>query len=133
MPAQIRNPQGVKTASVTPLPTQASQRRPDRRLQLDDVVKLMLADGLIAQEQSEELNRTGRLRRDSHPLVLVAGAKLRNRKPPHRLLHLDWLTEWLAGKLGTEYMHIDPLKIDFAAVTQVISNAYAERYRILPV
>jgi hypothetical protein len=56
-----------------------------------------------------------------------------SRRSPHRLPHLEWLTEWLAGKLGVQYMHIDPLKIDFAAVTQVISNAYAERHRILPV
>ena len=31
------------------------------------------------------------------------------------------------------YQHIDPLKIDLGAVTQTMSNAYAERYRILPV
>src|SRR5437660_417862 len=29
--------------------------------------------------------------------------------------------------------HIDPLKIDFAAVTEVMSSAYATRFRILPV
>ena len=32
-----------------------------------------------------------------------------------------------------EYLHIDPLKIDFAAVTEVMSSAYATRFRILPV
>ena len=31
------------------------------------------------------------------------------------------------------YFHIDPLKIDLGAVTATMSNAYAERYRILPV
>ena len=50
-----------------------------------------------------------------------------------RLLTLDWLVEWLAGKLGVPYLHVDPLKIDLTAVTQTMSNAYAERYRILPV
>ena len=48
-------------------------------------------------------------------------------------LTLDWLVEWLAGKLGVPYLHIDPLKIDLTAVTQSMTNAYAERYRILPV
>ncbi len=46
---------------------------------------------------------------------------------------LEWLVEWLAGKLGIPYLHIDPLKIDLGAVTATMSNAYAERYRILPV
>src|SRR5207248_10239427 len=30
-------------------------------------------------------------------------------------------------------LHIDPLKIDFAGVTEVMSSAYATRFRILPV
>src|SRR5258706_15798517 len=109
-----RSPKDGTSASVTPLPLPAAQRLPDRKLHLDDVLKLMLADGLIGTEQAEELHRSGRHGREQHPLVLIANLKLHNRKPPHRMLHLDWLTEWLAGKLGIEYMHIDPLKLDFA-------------------
>src|SRR5262245_52225197 len=86
----------------------APQRRPDRRLQLDDVVKLMLADGLITSEQGDDVVRSGRHGRDQHPVVVIANHKLHNRRPPHRILHLEWLTEWLAGKLGIEYLHIDP-------------------------
>ncbi|WP_223871642.1 GspE/PulE family protein [Candidatus Dactylopiibacterium carminicum] len=54
-------------------------------------------------------------------------------QPPHRLLHLETLTEWLAGKLEVEYFHIDPLKINFAAVTEVMTAAYAARLQVLPV
>ncbi|MEP6702118.1 MAG: GspE/PulE family protein [Betaproteobacteria bacterium] len=93
----------------------------------------MLADGIVSTEQAEDVSRAGRHGRDNHPLVVIANIKLHHRRPPNRIIHLEWLTEWLAGKLGIEYQHIDPLKIDFAAVTSVISNAYAERYRILPV
>jgi general secretion pathway protein E len=32
-----------------------------------------------------------------------------------------------------DYLHIDPLKIDFSAVTEIMSSAYATRFRILPV
>jgi general secretion pathway protein E len=32
-----------------------------------------------------------------------------------------------------EYLHIDPLKIDFTGVTEIMSSAYATRFRILPV
>jgi general secretion pathway protein E len=136
MATPTRNPHppqaGVK-ASITPLPGAHAPRRPDRRLRLEDVLKLMLADGLVAAEQADDLLQSGRHGRDIHPLVQIANLKLRNRQPPNRLLHLEWLTEWLAAKLDLQYLHIDPLKIDFAAVTAVISNAYAERYRILPV
>jgi len=43
------------------------------------------------------------------------------------------LTQWLADKATLPYLKIDPMKVDVAAVTQVISHAYAQRYRILPV
>jgi general secretion pathway protein E len=43
------------------------------------------------------------------------------------------LIQWLADKAKLPYLKIDPMKIDAAAVTQVISHAYAQRYRILPV
>src|SRR6476660_5452146 len=46
---------------------------------------------------------------------------------------LDVLSEWLAKHLGMDYLHIDPLKIDFTAVTEIMSSAYATRFRILPV
>ena len=57
----------------------------------------------------------------------------RARKPPHKPLALEPLTEWLAKRVGMEYLHIDPLKIDFSAVTEVMSIAYATRFHILPV
>ncbi|HEY5896348.1 MAG TPA: GspE/PulE family protein, partial [Burkholderiales bacterium] len=53
--------------------------------------------------------------------------------PPKKLLSLELLAEWLAKRVGLEYLHIDPLKIDFSAVTDVMSSAYATRFRILPV
>ena len=37
------------------------------------------------------------------------------------------------GKSGLPYFHVDPFKIDFAAVTEIMSSAYAERFKILPV
>ena len=54
-------------------------------------------------------------------------------QPPHAVINMEFLIEWLAGKAGLTAYHIDPLKIDVAAVTEVMSQAYASRYRILPV
>ena len=39
----------------------------------------------------------------------------RSTEPPRKPLTLEWLVEWLAGKLGVPYLHIDPLKIDLTA------------------
>ncbi|MCC6378196.1 MAG: type II/IV secretion system protein [Burkholderiales bacterium] len=104
----------------------------DRRLRLDDILKLMSVDGLVPRADAEKLARA-RTRQYEHPLELVAAQHWKSARPPHHALTLEWLVEWLAGKLGVRYRHIDPLKIDLTAVTASMSNAYAERFRILPV
>src|SRR5215813_2870582 len=107
-------------------------RPADRRLRLEDILKLMAADGLVAAADAEKLARS-RTQRFETPLELIADQKWRALSGPKKPLTLDFLVEWLAGKLGVRYQHIDPLKIDLVAVTQTMSIAYAERYRILPV
>ncbi|MFN7751549.1 MAG: GspE/PulE family protein [Pseudomonadota bacterium] len=107
---------------------------PGSRVSLEAVVADLSADGIIDAPQAESLLRGGRFSRsDLHPLVIVAEQKWKDPRPGRKLLSLDSLTEWFAGKAGLPYLKIDPFKVDFAAVTQVMSNAYATRFRILPV
>jgi len=121
------------TAAKKDAATPAARAAPaDRRLRLDDILKLMVADGLILPADGERIARS-RTQRFEHPLELIAEEKLKSQKPPHKLLLLEPLVEWLAGKLAIPYRHIDPLKVELGAVTATMSNAYAERYRILPV
>nr|WP_308633374.1 GspE/PulE family protein [Massilia sp. YIM B02443] len=68
-----------------------------------------------------------------HPLTAVAQCKLVSNLAPHRLLTLDVLTEWCAAKVGLPFMRIDPLKIDFTRVADVMSAGYAARFNILPI
>jgi len=124
MATPIITPTGNGPAAPSP--------RQDQRLRLDDILKLLLSDGLVAAADAEKLGRS-RSSRVEHPLEMIAEQKWKSLVPPHRIIALEWLVEWLAGKLGVPYLHIDPLKIDLGGVTQSMSNAYAERYRILPV
>jgi len=122
-------------AAATPAPpadVPRPNRPPDRRLRLEDILKLMVADGLVPAADAEKL-RSSRTHRFEHPLEMIADQKWRSPAATHPVMTLEWLVEWLAGKLGVPYHHIDPLKIDLVAVTSTMSNAYAERYRILPV
>jgi general secretion pathway protein E len=67
---------------------------------------------------------------------VIANKQLRQVQPPHPVLSLELLTEWLAGKVGLPYLRIDPLKLDIAAVERLlpfVSYEYAARYHILPV
>ena len=112
----------------------ASRKQSGRLLGLDEVLADLVADKLVAQEDADKLLQVRRsLRGDTHPLAVISEQKWKDPRNPKKLLTLDALTEWLAEKVGLPYLHIDPFKIDFAAVTKVMSSAYASRYRILPV
>ncbi|MDO8414241.1 MAG: GspE/PulE family protein [Gallionellaceae bacterium] len=95
---------------------------------------MLLADGMVGQADVDALIAARRSHRhDAHPLVVIAEQNWKSVKAPHSLLHLEALTEWLALSTGLEYFHIDPLKINFTAVTEVMSNDYAARFGILPI
>jgi general secretion pathway protein E len=101
------------------------------RLALAQVLDWLVEDGMVSAEAAAQLKKERRYYRGTlHPLSVIADQKW---KKGSTLLTLEHLSEWLAKRVGMEYMHIDPLKIDFAGVTEVMSSAYATRFRILPV
>jgi general secretion pathway protein E len=103
----------------------------EQRLTLGEVLDWLVEDRVVNGEAAATLKKERRYYRGTlHPLAIVADQKWKRGAKP---LTLDSLTEWLANRVGMEYVHIDPLKIDFAGVTEVMSSAYATRFRILPV
>ncbi len=116
--------------SVTTPPS----KQGDRRLTLESVLNDLVVDNLVAREEADRLINDRRINRgDHHPLVVLSEQKLKDPRHSKKLLHLEALTQWLADKTGLPYLHVDPFKVDFAAVTKLMSTAYAQRYRILPV
>ena len=106
----------------------------ERRLTLAEILDWLVEDGAVAREPAEALKKERRYWRGTqHPLTLVAGEGWKDLRAPYKPLALDWLAEWLAKRFGLEFLHIDPLKINFSVVTEVMSSAYATRFRILPV
>ncbi len=112
----------------------AQQAVAERRLTLDGVVNDLIADGLVAKDVADKLLRDRRLARgDAHPLVIVADQKWKDPRNPKKTLHIEALTQWMAERANLPYIHIDPFKIEFATVTKVMSNAYATRFKLLPI
>ncbi len=106
----------------------------DHRLTLPEVVDALAADGLIPAADADKFKQERRyFKGDTHPLTIIAEQRWKSLQPPHRVLDLDGLTQWMAKWCGLDYLHIDPLKINFAAVTGIMSSSYATRFRILPV
>jgi len=109
----------------------------EHRLSLIETVDALVADGWVPLAAAEQFKQERRyFRGDIHPLIAIAEQKWKSVAAPGRparILDLETLTQWLAGWAGLDYFHIDPLRINFSAVTEVMSSAYATRYRVLPV
>ena len=112
----------------------AEPKAENRRLTISELIDWLVEDGMADALEADKLKKERRYYRGSqHPLAVIADQKLKQLKPPHKPLALEALTEWFAKRVGLEYRHIDPLKIDFSAVTEVMSSAYATRFKVLPI
>jgi len=111
-------------------------RLPAGRLTLDRILLALVEDGIIAPASAARAGVAARDTKhivDVHPLVLLANLKVPGLRPAGIELSLERLTEWLANEVGLPFLRIDPTKVDVAAVTGVVSHAYAQRHRFLPV
>ena len=72
-------------------------------------------------------------RKNLHPLEIIASREWTNKSQPEQLLSLDMLTDWLVEQSAQTRYHFDPLKMDVASCTSIMSYAYASRFGILAV
>ncbi|MFP5337708.1 MAG: GspE/PulE family protein [Gammaproteobacteria bacterium] len=115
--------------SVLNSPTQ------DRPLDLADLLRELVAQGRVAQDSAEQCLtvRRSAVANQQHPLEFLAAQQLDDLRRPGKKLDLETLTVWLAEHAGQPYLRIDPLKIDVAAITPLMSYAFAQRHSILAV
>ena len=129
-------PAGAPAKPVFAVPVLESVKRnkTERRVTVPEVMAALVDDGFIPQAEAERALKDWRTApSDTHPLTIASHSKLKSLKPPLRNLDIERLTEWMAARVEVEYYHIDPLKIDMRAVTDVMSSDYASKRNILPV
>ncbi len=108
-------------------------RAQGRLLDLPSTLDALVKTGHLDQAGAEDILRAprGREREHMHPLELVAVHEPEDLANPGKVLDLDMLTRWLSDWAGQPVVHIDPLKVKVAAVTAVMSYAFAQRHQIL--
>jgi len=109
---------------------------PPGRLDWRSLLQGLQADGVVSAEEAARVrSRFGAGDSSQHPLLRLGNANLVDARPAAkgRTLDVELLTEWLAGHMGLAYLRIDPLKVDAGRVADVMSVAYAESRRALPV
>lgn len=104
-------------------------------LELKDFLSGLLNDERINQEDFDYVlnNRRSIDDRYKHILHYIADLKVEDRKSQGRKLDIESLAMALSTQCGQDYYRIDPLKIDAAQVTQVMSYAFTQRHHILAV
>ncbi len=121
-------------ATTAPAPSQAPAPGVDRKLTLKEVLEWAVLDGHVARQDAAKLLADhARARGGKHPITYIAEARLRSAVVAGGTLNAEGITAWLAARLHMPFFHIDPLKIDLRAVTDVMSSEYAQRRGILPV
>ena len=116
------------------MPAHASSA-PDRLLDLNDLLRELVSQGYLTQATAEQCLtiRRSAVNNQQHPLEFIASQQLDDLRHPGKKLELESLTVWLAALANQPYLRIDPLKIDVAAVTPLMSYAFAQRHKILAV
>ncbi|MDD5385180.1 MAG: GspE/PulE family protein [Gallionella sp.] len=106
----------------------------ERKLTLGELLHWLAQDGMVSPTETEKLARNRKADHSNlHPLVIIGEQKWRSLLPPGKLLSVEFLTEWLAARIGMPYFHIDPLQLNFGGITNIVSKSYAERLKIMPV
>jgi len=97
------------------------------------LLQWLQADGLINPAEAQRIHtRCAQAESAQHPLLRLASVGV-HRASDERLMDVEALVQWLAGRAHLAYLRIDPLKVDVARVADTMSPAYAERHKILPV
>ncbi|PHV10124.1 GspE/PulE family protein [Chitinimonas sp. BJB300] len=106
----------------------------DMRLSLKPLVDALVAEGHLTPEVAEAFLIPARTSANgkTHPFSVIAPQGWRSLKTGE-FIDSAWLGHWLGQKIKLPWLHIDPLKINVAAVSGVVSHGYAKRYGILPI
>ena len=113
---------------------ETAQQPHEHKITLDELLRLLLQDGMVSPEEAGKLAKNRKADHSNvHPLVVIGEQKWRSLLPPCKLLGVEFLTEWLAERIGMPYFHIDPLQLNFGGIANVVSKSYAERLKIMPV
>jgi general secretion pathway protein E len=106
----------------------------NQHLEVHDILKWLEQDEMVDTENAHMLRTlaVGAEYKKKNPLEVVADRNWTNLQT-NKTLTLDLLTQWLATRVEIPFVRIDPLKVEVAEVTEVMSYAYAARYNVLPI
>jgi len=105
----------------------------DRLLDLRNVLTDLQKSGRITQEDVNRVLGSSRNREESalHPLTYLGTQQLHDRQRAGKTMDELALTAWLSEQSSLPLFHIDPMKLQVAALADVMSYAFAKRHDLL--
>ncbi|PLW70835.1 GspE/PulE family protein [Pseudohalioglobus lutimaris] len=103
----------------------------EHRLELAPLTHQLHSDGRISDQDLARIAQNARVK--VHPLIYLAEQRLADLSCPGKVLDMEGLLAWLSTRTEQAVYEIDPLKINVTEVAEVMSQAFAERHRILAV
>ena len=111
--------------------TTAGEQLQEHHLTLFTVTRDLYKDGRLSKADLKLLGEASAIK--VHPLVFLADKGFEDYANLGQPLDMETLLQWLAERTDQPLYRIDPLKIDVSAIAEVMSQAFAERHRILAV
>ena len=97
-----------------------------------NILKWLLEEHIIVKDTYELLIRRFKIDNPSvNVLLRLAQAQIKTTQ--NTTLTVDQLVQFVARRMGIDYVKIDPLKVDMALVTATMSVAFATHHKILPI
>lgn len=109
--------------------------RMGQALDLRSLVDDLLRDQRISSADHAQLLNSSRSKDEAmqHPLSYIAEQKLADTARVGSRLDLEALLNWLSTQSEQSLFHLDPLKVNVPAITEVMSFEFAQRHNILAV
>ena len=104
---------------------------PESRLDVFSLAEGLTRAGRLSAKNLARLR--GHTASAVHPLVHLAELKLSDMTRPGETLSMTDLLSFLSEQTKQPVVEIDPLKVDVATVSEVMSQAFAQRHQILAV
>lgn len=105
---------------------------PPGRLDLHEILICLQRQGYISASDMSRIQQSKPQK--AHPLVFLSEQKIpRADSAKQQMLSMEFLLSWLSSQCDQSVYHIDPLKINVASISEVMSLPFAQRHGILAV
>lgn len=103
------------------------------KFDLDSVLEALIRAGIADSDKARMVSNlvSAKDRNSLHPFAVITNRQWENVSKPGEIITSSFLTNWLAKELNIPRFIFDPLKMDVALCTSLMSYAYASRYNIL--